>query len=317
MIFRSLLLTILFCFFSWPQLWWYLKKGGIPGTLTWYALLTTFSAGPALAAWLYQRFRHKKNLREIGLSFIPNAWFLVAFILPAILGSCTVWLSSHFFDGTFDTSPQWLVQRLRELLPQELLAEASVRVLHYSDPSPLHAVLAGLGAALLAGVTCTGLVSLLEEVCWRGTVHVECRELGVLGGSFLTGLLFAIWQAPLAYAGNLLPGRPGLATALSSGIVILSAPLLFLLREASGSFVPIAIFQGTFYALGGLFLFVHGAPAWWGDRRGAAMILVLIAMNLVLYLGIKIRLLLTAHSPASSTPGVIETKKAGASPEIE
>ncbi|MBF0500048.1 MAG: hypothetical protein HQM09_07945 [Candidatus Riflebacteria bacterium] len=282
MMFRSLLFIGLACLFSWPSLWWYLDRGGIPGTLTWYGTLVAFSAGPALAAWLLQRLWNGKPFSDLGVSFSPNRWFAIAWLAPALLGSAAIRLSLFLGSGTFDTSPNWLIERLRETLPHELLEEASVRILHSPDPSVLLAGVTTIFGALLAGIFVTGAVSLLEESGWRGFLHLELRSLGPWKGAFATGLGVAVWQAPLAWYGGLLPGHSGIAICLSALCAILIAPALFMLREASGSIIAVSLFQGTFNALGALFLFVRGTPFWLSDRRGLAMLLTLLIVNLAI-----------------------------------
>jgi membrane protease YdiL (CAAX protease family) len=104
-----------------------------------------------------------------------------------------------------------------------------------------------------------------EETAWAGFAQTRLIERrGLLRGSLLTAIPFALIHLPLAFEDHGLHGTGGRDLAITWTVLILSAPVLryllgMTLLSTGGSVLAVAILHASFNASGGL-ASVHG---WW------------------------------------------------------
>lgn len=102
-----------------------------------------------------------------------------------------------------------------------------------------------VSVGLILALTLYALLSLGEELFWRGYLHEKLKDFGPLKASLLIGLVWGIWGAPLILFKSNYPLHPLLGVVMGCVITLTSSPFLFYLREKGKAiFVP-ALFRGV------------------------------------------------------------------------
>ncbi len=192
---------------------------------------------PATMAVVTQKAVLKSPLRgSLGLRLRPNRWFLVAWLLPALLILAT-WLAGLLVPGV------GLVLGRAEMIAHITPPNASPEALR--SLVPVHPLLIIFLKGLFAGGTINLLAALGEEVGWRGFL---LRELGFLGfrrASLTIGVVWGLWHAPLILQGLNYPQHPVAGVFMMVAMTTLATPLMVRLRLKSGSVLAPALFHGV------------------------------------------------------------------------
>lgn len=103
------------------------------------------------------------------------------------------------------------------------------------------------------------VAALGEEIGWRGWLLPKLLPLGTMPALTISGVLWALWHAPVILLGFNYPSTPGwLGLVCMTAMCITVGSVLAWLRMRSGSVWPAALGHGAFNAAGGLAL-VFGA----------------------------------------------------------
>jgi membrane protease YdiL (CAAX protease family) len=119
-----------------------------------------------------------------------------------------------------------------------------------------------------------------EETAWAGFAQRRLMDRhGLLAGSLLTAIPFALIHLPLAFADHGLHGTSGRDVAITWTVLILTAPFFryllgTVLIDTGGSVLAVAILHASFNASGQLTA-VHG---WWPSY---AALLALVALTAI------------------------------------
>ncbi len=231
---------------SWSIAWILSARGGLESTYA-VSLMIAYMAGPALGAlvtaWVYDRGRMKEAL---GLVFKPNAYWIVALILPFIIVTLSV-LFSLLGHNVELVSP--IVGFRDALLQKNVDTDAlplSIETLFWVQ------MLIGLPL----GIAINALVLLSEELGWRGWLWGRWRGLGFWRSNLAIGFVWGVWHAPIIVMGYNYPGMPVWGPVIMVVFTMLMSPLIGWVREKGGSVFAASIFHGTINALAGLSLLV-------------------------------------------------------------
>ena len=178
-----------------------------------------------------------RPLYELGWSFGPAKYHLIALALPFVYGTLAFGLAGVLGLASF---------------PDAAKATAFLQTTNLSSlPAPLGAI------ALVALITTAGMIqsmttALGEEIGWRGFLVPRLVAMsGFVAGTLITGVLWGLWHMPLivlsGYNGGGNVGFEVLSFAL--GVVAMSGPMTWL-RLKSDSLWPCA----TFHAAHNLFV---------------------------------------------------------------
>ena len=247
----------------------YVLTGGTwvsPGS---FAAANALMLCPALVALGLERFVFREpTVAPFGLHFPPIRWFLVAWLSPLLVMLAALAFSLILPDAKY--------ARDMSGLPPEM---ASFK----------HQV-AGVGISPLASMVLIGLVlgptlnaigGLGEEIGWRGLLYKELGSLGFWRCSLVTGVLWALWHAPLLFEGYPDPQHPVAGGVGVIAFAVLLAPILNFVRWRSGSVVACGILHGTMSSTRLISVaFVRDAGPW----ANAAIPLTLLVANAVLLL---------------------------------
>jgi len=236
----------------------------------WYAV-------PALVAVLFMQgpVLRQPVLAPLGIRFVVNWWWLVAWLLPvAVLavGVLVTWWAGYEPVLTVEQ----LIENKRSMVPPEQMTEFEAYLAENRPPHPLMLIVLGMPA----GLTFNLLLAFCDEVAFRGYFFRE------IPGGFWTrataiGVLWWLWLAPSVAIGNLY-GVPGVTSvALALPWCIVASWVLVYLRVRSESVIATALARGTILALTAAALdLTFGAPSWLGPFYGLSGVVGLLAISI-------------------------------------
>ncbi len=174
----------------------------------------------------------------------PNRWWLVAWLLPALLALASLVTSLPL--GSYVG-----LANITQHLPAGGVAT-------WPEPA-LWALL--LASALLAGATLNVWPALGEELMWRGYLWERTRALGFWPASLQIGVVWGVWHAPLVYfLGYNYPEHRLWGVVFMVIFTVLLTPWMLYLREKGGAIFAAALFHGSLNAVGGLRALAFAEP---------------------------------------------------------
>jgi membrane protease YdiL (CAAX protease family) len=260
----------------------YFALGGtktMPGALV---LGIAFMSIPLLVAVVVQkRIYHALLKGPLRISFRPNRWFVVAWLLPPVIALATLGVCLLFPGITFSPEMAGMFERFKGLLTPEQFEEMK----HQAEALPIHPFWLGLVQGLVAGPTVNAVAAFGEEVGWRGLLQRELGGLGFWRASAVIGVIWGLWHAPLILHGHNYPEHPVAGVFLMTVMTVLLSPLLAYITIKANSVVAAAIFHGTLNATAGLaILVVEGGNDLLVGVTGLAGFIVLFLANVGLFL---------------------------------
>jgi uncharacterized protein len=259
----------------------YFALGGtkaMPGMLV---LGIAYMSIPLAVAVVVQKLVYHAPLRgPLRISFRPNRWFVVAWLLPPVIALATLGVSLLLPGLTFSPEMAGMVERFRGLLTPEQLEAMKPQ----AEALPLHPFWLALLLGLVAGPTVNAVAAFGEELGWRGLLLRELEALGFWRASAVIGVVWGFWHAPLIVLGHNYPEHPWAGVLLMTGLTVLLSPWLGYLTLRAGSVVAAALFHGTFNAMAGLaIMVVQGGSDLSVGVTGLAGFVVLLLANIGLF----------------------------------
>jgi membrane protease YdiL (CAAX protease family) len=237
---------------------------------------------PMTAAIIVQKVIYRQPLRgPLAISFRPNRWFLVAWLLPAIAALATIGASTLLPDVEYSADMAGFFERYASALTPEQLAEMKVQMAAF----PIHPLWIGVAEGLIAGITINAVAAFGEELGWRGLLQGELSHLGFWKSSALIGLIWGIWHAPIIIQGYNYPQHPVAGVAMMTVFTLLLSPIFAYVRLKGKSVIAAAIAHGTLNGTAGvpLMVLVGGNDLTIGIT-GLAGFVVLAAINVAIFL---------------------------------
>ncbi|MCO4746943.1 MAG: CPBP family intramembrane metalloprotease [Proteobacteria bacterium] len=236
------------------------------------------------------------------LPLMPRSWpwMLFALLFPIGLNVIVAYASTLWPHVALAQGWEGAAAMAEGLVPPEELATQLAEVEAIGLPPVL---LTALSAAS-AGLTINGLVAFGEEAGWRGLLHRELASLGFWRQSFITGVVWGFWHAPILLLGYNYPQHPVLGVFLFPVILALLSPWMTLARNRTDSVLSAAIFHGAFNGSAGMtFLVAIGGDDVTVGITSVTAIAVLTILNLALLAGLRWR-------PSLADPVSVATKAA-------
>ncbi len=187
-------------------------------------------------ATLLTMYIYKISFRSLGVSLKLNKWYLVAWLLPGFLALVSLGVSLLLPGTSYSASLEGLSRY------------------HISSHvnTPLPPLLYFLILALIAGPTINAIFAFGEEIGWRGFLYQETRYLGFWKYSFLVGIIWGIWHAPLIIQGYNYPQHPIVGVFFMVIFCIAISPIFSYIRMKSKSVIAAAIMHGSLNAFAGI-----------------------------------------------------------------
>jgi membrane protease YdiL (CAAX protease family) len=268
---------------SWGLVFTFFALGGELNSVGFVAMAVVDMFTPAAAA-ITQRFIWKAPLKDLGIQWPRWRWMLVAWFAPLVIVIAALALSLLVPGVSLAMGLDGLYGQLSDKLSPQQLAELHAKLDHsvLATPGMLPAI--GLVQVLVAGATINAVAAFGEELGWRGFLFNELRALGFWRSSFVIGILWGVWHAPLIAHGYNYPGHPIAGPAMMTLLTTLIAPLIGYARLRANSVFAAAVFHGTLNAAAGLVILLRGANAMTTGILGFTGMIVLACANVALWI---------------------------------
>lgn len=259
----------------------YFLLGGewrMPGALI---VAITYMFLPLLVTLLFLRFVLRAPVASsLGISLRVNRWWIAAWLLPPVYALLTFLVSIALPGIRFDPQMSGMVARFGQSLPPDQLAQLQAQI----AAAPFLPAVLGLGGGLLAGVTINAVAAFGEEAAWRGFLLRKFLPVGFWRASFVIGLIWGIWHAPIILLGHNYPQHPVAGVFLMTVWTILLTPIMNYVTLRAKSVLAAAVFHGTLNGTLGLsLLYVSGGSDLTVGATGLAGMLALLLMDAALW----------------------------------
>ena len=228
--------------------------GGLAGlgSLATFILLT-YMAGPMIGALVCVfAFEKGRRLDALGLKnpkwrAMPLAWLAaVALMLGALL--ITILVPGYGLGDPIAANKAIIAD-----LPETMLSEAEREMSLATLDRPGMAWIIG-GASLFLGPAINTVLTLTEELGWRGYLWDQLKSRGFWPTSLMTGLLWGVWHMPIIWLGHNYPDAPILGSFAFIGLCVLMSPLYSWIRIKTDSVWGAGLLHGTTNATAGYFI---------------------------------------------------------------
>ncbi len=217
--------------------------------------------------------------RDIGFRWNVNVWWLAGWLFPALFVSATL-VMSLIIPGV-DLSPDMsgFMDKLSQYASPDEVEKARTSLQFMMGPVAIVYFL----LAMVVGATFNALFAFGEESGWRGFLYMELRKLGFWKMSYLVGIVWGIWHAPLVLKGLNYPEHPVIGVFMMTLFTMLLSPILFFIREKAESVIAPSITHGTINAVGGFaLLYIAGGNDLVVGITGLSGIIVLALFNVLI-----------------------------------
>ena len=269
-------------FLSYLLIFLYLATGGkwvMPGSLI---IATAYMFIPMVVAIIVQKYILGEPVKgPLGISFKLNRWFLVAWLLPAVIAFVTLGVSLLFPGVEYSPEMAGIFERFESVLTPEQLQQMK----NQADSFPVHPIWIGLLQGLIAGITINAVAGFGEELGWRGFLQKELGYLGFWKSSIVIGLVWGLWHAPIILQGHNYPEHPQAGVFMMILFSLLLSPIFSFVRLKAKSVIAAAIIHGSLNATVGLpLMIIKGGNDLIVGVTGFAGFIVLSLTNLGLFI---------------------------------
>ncbi len=257
----------------------YISGGRLTG-INGLILALSYMFIPAIIASSIQKF-YKEPLKELGISFKLNKWFLAAWLLPLLLAFLTFAVSLLIPGIRYTPNLEGMIERYQSMLTPEQLEQLKNQI----AASPIHPIYIAIINGLIAGITINAVPAFGEELGWRGFLLKQLGYLGFWKSSLAIGIVWGFWHAPLIIHGYNYPQHPLAGVFMMTIFTILLSPIFSYIRLKAKSVVAAAIMHGTLNATYGIsIMLIKGGNDLIIGEMGLAGFIALAIINLCLLL---------------------------------
>ena len=275
--------------FSWLLILIFTLSGGKWNTIPAVIVAAVFMFVPMMVVIVLQKVVYREPMKEaMGISFKFNRWFLAAWFIPpaiaaAVLGITLLFPGIKFAPG-IESMLALAMERFKDMYNPQQIQQMQEGVAKL----PIHYFWIALIQGLVAGVTVNAVAGFGEESGWRGFLFRELLPLGFWRSSFIIGLVWGIWHAPIIILGHNYPQHPYTGVFMMIAWCMLLAPLFSYIRIKSKSVIAASILHGTLNGTAGLAVMViKGGNDLTTGVTGIPGFIALAAVDLIIFLSIK------------------------------
>ncbi len=239
---------------AWIIVGGYVFAGGVWGSPSSIFVGVAMMWAPAIAAIVVQRGIYGEPIRgPLGVSFSPNRWLLVAWLLPIALVALTIVVGSLLPGVAFTTDLE------SYLIGAGLPADEVDSALAELEALPVPPLVLFIVGGLIGGATINALAAFGEELGWRGILLAELRGLGFWRASIAIGIVWGLWHAPVVLLGHNFPENPVPGVLMMTLATTAITPVYVYVTIRARSVLAPTLLHGSFNALAGFTLvFVVG-----------------------------------------------------------
>lgn len=250
-----------------------------------------FMPGPAIAAFIIQKFIYKEGFKNYGWSLekkklkwifytilIFLALLLLTFAAIGLFGNTGI--ITHF--GQLDFSQESFNKKFLEMVADKV----DVSKIKIPEISAWLFLVISLLQGIIAGATVNLPFMFGEEFGWRGLLLYETRSLGFLRAALFTGVVWGLWHSPLILMGHNYPNHPHVGIIMMCLMTTALSPVFAYVRVKMKSILSACILHGMINATAALFLlYVTNANELFNGLAGVAGVIagVIIAVGIYLF----------------------------------
>jgi uncharacterized protein len=218
-------------------------------------VLSGMMAGPAIAALICAfAFENGRRLEALGLRIKLNWWLLLAWLIPLALAAVSVVASVLL-------APSMNLVDYGDVVIASVAAQAPEQA-EQMRTVPYLGIMLICGSAIVGALLNAPILTLTEELGWRGYLHDLWRPSGFWRTSLGTGAVWGFWHAPAIWLYGLnYPDNAAIGIPTFVVWCMLLSPIMTLVRDRGGSVWAAGLFHGTINAVGGITVGVLSAPA--------------------------------------------------------
>jgi len=267
----------------------------------WFPLIAIlFMCTPALAALTVVFFVERPAAKWTSLGIVPLRppgrlikYLVLALVIPPALVIAALPVGA--FLGVY---PADFVEfsAYKQLIEGELEAVGMTAL-----PAPIQLLVAAQLFNVILGAFLNLIPALGEELGWRGWLLPKLMGLGAVPAILVSGVIWALWHAPLILLGYNYPGVPGwLGVVMMIGMCTIVGAIFSWLRLRSESVWPAALAHGAFNSAAGFSLIFAAA----GERFDTVNATILGWSGWILPIAVVITLFATGQFSKRKAPAI-------------
>ncbi|MGB9620957.1 MAG: CPBP family intramembrane glutamic endopeptidase [Brevinematia bacterium] len=218
-------------------------------------LLVVYMFGPAIGAIIAQRSSNQK-VKDLGIEFKVNKWWILG-VLSILTITILTPLISYLLGGGLITSWEELQNKVVEIYKSELAQKQMEKIGKVVNNNILIFYLITILSGVAAGLTINGLAAFGEELGWRGLLFEEFKKYGFIKSSFLIGIIWGLWHAPIIAMGHNFPQHPTEGIFLMTAFCVALAFIMNYFRLKSNSVILSSIMHGTLNGTAGIYVYAN------------------------------------------------------------
>ncbi|MEM2990344.1 MAG: CPBP family intramembrane glutamic endopeptidase, partial [Halobacteria archaeon] len=235
-----LFITLTFLFSYLLAALYYLSSGRVAG-IDGLVLAISYMFIPMTTTIIIQKFIYRESLKELGISFKLNKWFLAAWLLPLLIAFQTFAISLLFPGIQYTPNMEGIIERYQSTLTQEQIEQIKNQI----AASPVHPIYIAIIQGLIAGITINAVTGFGEELGWRGFLLKQLEDMGLWRASLVIGIAWGFWHAPLIIQGYNYPEHPLPGVFMMAIFTLLLSPIFSYIRIKAKSVIAAAIMHGS------------------------------------------------------------------------
>lgn len=225
---------------------------------------------PLLSVVITQLIFREPILKELGISFKVNCWWVIGWLLMPIIAFATIG-ATLLMPGAVWCTDNEILQTALNSMPAGFGVWEIIAVL--------------ITGGLFAGVTVNALCAFGEEVAWRGFLMKLFRGKRFVTVAFWIGLIWGFWHAPIILNGHNYPQHTVVGVFMMVVLCLLITPIFLYFRQMGRSVMLPAIMHGTYNAVIGISaIVVPSANDLLYGGCGLAGMIVLLLVNVGIFL---------------------------------
>ena len=266
------------CGFSWVVAGAIFGLGGLSSKAA-QPLMFAFMCGPAfgalICAWVFNK---TERVKVLGIKLGFNIWLVWAWLIAVIVVVGSTLLSGVVIEGGFQ----------RVSIGYTAAIEASgLKVGDALTSKPGADAIIVASTLFINGIIISPLM-LSEELGWRGWLYTHIRKIGFWRASFITGLMWGVWHAPIIVMGYNYPDLPILGPIIFTVFCILFSPLFTFVRDGNRSVWAPCILHGVFNASAGIgIMMLVDPPLLWNGALGVMGLAMIMIVNIWIFMRLK------------------------------
>jgi membrane protease YdiL (CAAX protease family) len=243
---------------------------------------------PTFAAFVVQKFINNESLKSLEITYlnankqelVMNLLWLTIFVFFFFFW---IYLGGNLMNwdlmGKVDFSYSGMIEKLEEMSAYSIdLSETSL-------PQPIIVIAVALILGFVSGCTINLLITLGEEIGWRGFLYKQWQNVSFHLRVVVTGTIWGLWHAPLILLGHNYEHYPIIGIGMMVLFCIsLSYPMDWI-RQQSKTVLGPAIFHGSINAVAALsIIFCEDGNELIGSIPGLAGVLSGLSLYGVMFL---------------------------------